>query len=453
MRMTVIGAGYLGATHAACMAELGHEVLAMDTDEEKIRALRAGQVPFYEPGLSELVARHLATGRLRFTTSYPELGAFGDVHFLCVGTPQTLGEQRADLRYVDAAVDSLAPWLTGPATVVGKSTVPVGTSERLAVRLVEAAPAGESVGLAWNPEFLREGHAIDDTLAPDRVVVGVTDAQSEAALRQVYAPLIASDVPFMVTDCATAELVKVAANSFLATKISFINAMAEVCEAAGADVVDLTSALAHDERIGGRFLVPGLGFGGGCLPKDIRAFAARAAEIGAGQAVSFLSDVDRVNLRRRQRVVEMAIEECGGTLKGRRIAVWGAAFKPGSDDIRDSPALAVAGMIRERGGEVSVYDPRALDKARKAFPELTYSEDVMEVAHGAQLLLHLTDWREFREMNPEAVGRVMATRTVIDGRGALDRQRWVSAGWRHLAPGRPPAPVALSASGDLREMP
>ena len=378
-RLTVIGTGYLGATHAACMAELGFEVLGLDVDPEKVAALQAAQVPFYEPGLDELIAKQVAAGRLRFTTSVEEVATFGDVHFLCVGTPQKRGEFAADLRYVDAAIDALAPHLRRPCLVAGKSTVPVGTAARLADRLAELAPAGADVELAWNPEFLREGFAIQDTLRPDRLVIGVAGGGAEQVLRNVYAPLLDAGVPMIVTDFPTAELVKVSANAFLATKISFINAMAEVCEIAHADVTQLGKALALDPRIGGRFLVAGLGFGGGCLPKDIRAFMARAGELGADQALSFLREVDAINMRRRARMIDLAREQCDGSVLGKRVVVFGAAFKPDSDDIRDSPALSVAASLQLQGAQVTVYDPKANDNARKMFPTLEYANSAHSV--------------------------------------------------------------------------
>jgi UDPglucose 6-dehydrogenase len=438
MRLTVIGTGYLGATHAACMAAIGHEVLGVDVDPDRIAALRAGRTPFYEPGLSELLEEQIRLGRLRFTDSYQEAAAFGDVHFLCVGTPQRADDGAADLRYVDAAIDTLAPHLDRPCLVVGKSTVPAGTAERLAGRLAAAAPAGAGAALAWNPEFLREGFAIDDTLRPDRLVIGVSAEApgAEAVLREVYAPLDPQP-PLLVTDLVTAELVKVSANSFLATKISFINAMAEVCEAAGADVVQLSKALSYDARIGGLFLNAGVGFGGGCLPKDIRAFQARAGELGVGQALHFLREVDAVNLRRRERVVQLAAELCGGDLAGRRVAVWGAAFKPNSDDIRDSPALDVATRLHALGARVSVFDPKAMDNARKVRPQLEYALDPLAAAEGAEAVLLLTEWREFRDIDPAEAGAVVARRAVVDGRNALDRARWQAAGWDHRGLGRP----------------
>ncbi|MFJ5921888.1 UDP-glucose dehydrogenase family protein [Kitasatospora sp. NPDC092948] len=443
-RITVIGTGYLGATHAACMAELGFEVLGLDVDRDKLAALAAGRVPMFEPGLSELLVKHVeghegSTGRLRFTGSWEEVAAFGDVHFICVNTPQRKGEFAADMSHVDSAVDSLAPHLDRPTLVVGKSTVPVGSANRLATRLAALAPAGEQVELAWNPEFLREGYAVGDTLHPDRLVVGVRSERAEQLLREVYAGPIADGVPFVVTDFATAELVKAAANSFLATKISFINAMAEVCESAGADVVQLSTALSYDERIGGRFLNAGLGFGGGCLPKDIRAFMARAGELGADQALTFLREVDSINMRRRSRMVELAREQCGGGFLGRRVAVLGAAFKPNSDDIRDSPALNVAGQIQLQGAQVTVYDPKAMDNARKLFPSLSYAASALEAVQGAHVVLHLTEWQEFRELDPVEVGALVAERRLLDGRNVLDGESWRAAGWSYRAMGRPSA--------------
>jgi UDPglucose 6-dehydrogenase len=446
VRISVIGCGYLGAVHAACMAELGHEVVGVDVDEAKVALLSEGKAPFYEPGLPELLAKVMPTGRLRFTTDMSAV-ADAQVHFVCVGTPQRKGEYAADLRYVDAAVDALAPHLTGtpeaPALVVGKSTVPVGTAARLAERVAELAPEGTTTLLAWNPEFLREGFAVQDTLTPDRFVYGLPDGGSgevaKALLDEVYATPLATGTPLVTTDYPTAELVKVAANSFLATKISFINAMAEVCEKVNADVVALADAIGHDARIGRRFLNAGLGFGGGCLPKDIRAFMARAGELGADQALSFLSDVDDINMRRRSRMVELTREVCEGSLLGRRIAVLGAAFKPNSDDIRDSPALNVAAQLKLQGGHVTVYDPEAMDNARRAWPDLRFGTDVADTIEGADVVLLLTEWQEFRDLDPEETGRQVRNRRILDGRNALDPQVWRDAGWTYRALGRPRA--------------
>ncbi|MFD1832596.1 MULTISPECIES: UDP-glucose dehydrogenase family protein [Streptomyces] len=444
LRITVIGTGYLGATHAAAMAELGFEVLGLDAVPEKVEALARGRAPMYEPGLEELLRRHVAgvagsTGRLRFTTSWEEVGAFGDVHFVCVNTPQKQGEYACDMSYVDGAVDSLAPHLARPALVVGKSTVPVGSADRLARRLAELAPAGEAAELAWNPEFLREGFAVEDTLHPDRIVVGVRSERAEELLREVYAKPVAEGTPFVVTDFPTAELVKTAANSFLATKISFINAMAEVCEAAGGDVVKLAEAIGHDDRIGRKFLRAGIGFGGGCLPKDIRAFMARAGELGADQALTFLREVDSINMRRRSHMVDLARETVGGAFLGQRVAVLGATFKPDSDDVRDSPALNVAGQIHLQGGQVTVYDPKGMENARRIFPTLAYADSALEAVRGADVVLHLTEWREFRELDPQVLGEAVAQRRILDGRNTLDPALWRKAGWFFRALGRPTA--------------
>ncbi|MCW2708286.1 MAG: ugd [Frankiales bacterium] len=433
-RLTVIGTGYLGATHAVCMAELGFDVLGLDVDEAKIAALQAGKVPFFEPGLPELLQKNLDSGRLRFTTSFEEIGAFGDVHFLCVGTPQKKGEYAADMTYVNASFRSLLPHLRDGALVVGKSTVPAGTAERLAEEL---AASGVDAELAWNPEFLREGFAVEDTLTPDRLVFGVRSAAAEAKLRAAFQPVIDLPTPVVVADFATAQLVKVAANAFLATKISFINAMAEVCEATHADVTKLSEALSYDTRIGGRFLHAGLGFGGGCLPKDIRAFMARAGELGVDQALSFLREVDAINLRRRARMVDLAREELGGSFAGSRVAVLGAAFKPNSDDIRDSPALDVAASIQQQGAAVTLYDPEAMENAKLKHPELGYRASAVDAARGADIVLHLTEWAEFRQMDPAALSEVVAQRRIVDGRNALDPELWRGAGWTYRALGRP----------------
>ncbi|GGY91609.1 UDP-glucose 6-dehydrogenase [Streptomyces olivaceoviridis] len=430
MRLTVIGTGYLGATHAACMAELGHDVLGVDVDPEKVAALSAGRVPFHEPGLPELIAKHTASGRLRFTTSFAEAGAFGEVHFVCVGTPQRADSGAADLGHVDAAFAALAAHAAPDALVVGKSTVPVGTAERLARTY--------ATEVAWNPEFLREGFAVEDTLRPDRLVFGVESARAETILRAVYAPVLAAGTPLVTADFPTAELVKTAANAFLATKISFINAMAEVCEAAGGDVRTLAEALGHDDRIGPKFLRAGIGFGGGCLPKDIRAFAHRADELGV--PLTFLREVDAINMRRRDRVVELARELCGPDVLGARVTVLGAAFKPGSDDIRDSPALAVAARLRLEGADVTVHDPEAMDNARKAFPLLGYALSLEDALRGADLVLHLTEWPQFRAIDPERAAALVARPRIVDGRGVLDADRWAAAGWRLWALGTP-APV------------
>ena len=436
-RITVIGCGYLGAVHAAAMAVIGHDVVGFDVDADKTAALGRAEATFFEPGLDGLLTEALATGRLRFTTSYAEAAEHGDVHFLCVGTPQLPDSNAADVSYVDAAVEGIAPLLTRACLVVGKSTVPVGTAERVRDRLVELAPAGAGVHLAWSPEFTREGFAVHDALEPDRVVVGVDDPADADRLAAVLAPVLEHGMPYVVVDLATAQLVKNAANAFLATKISFINAMAELCEATGADVVALADALGHDARIGRRFLQAGVGFGGGCLPKDLRGFMARAEELGVDQALAFLREVDAINLRRRRRAVELTLDLLGGAVDGARVAVLGAAFKPDSDDIRDSPALDVATALHELGAQVRVSDPKALDNARATRPALTYVDDPVEACRDADVVLHLTEWKAYRELDPVGLGAVVAHRRLLDGRNALDAAAFVAAGWDVRALGRP----------------
>lgn len=439
MKIAVFGTGYLGATHAACMAELGHDVLGVDVDLAKLAKLEDGEVPFYEPGLSEVLKRNIDAGRLQFTSSYSDAAEFADVHFLGVGTPQKKGEFGADLRYVNAVIETLAPLLTRPTIIFGKSTVPVGTAERLGERARALAPAGEDVEVAWNPEFLREGFAVQDTLHPDRLVLGVDrdrPGRAEAVAREVYAQLLDENIPFLITDLATAELVKTSANAFLATKISFINAISEVCEAAGADVTVLADAIGHDARIGRRFLNAGVGFGGGCLPKDIRAFMARAGELGVDQALTFLREVDNINMRRRTRMVELAREACGSLL-GARVAVLGAAFKPDSDDVRDSPALNVAGQIQLQGAAVNIYDPKAMDNSRTLFPTLNYAGSALEACEDADVVLVLTEWPEFRKLQPEDLDSVVRRKVLIDGRNCLDPQVWRDGGWTYRGLGRP----------------
>ncbi|MFH8737125.1 UDP-glucose dehydrogenase family protein [Streptomyces sp. NPDC017964] len=439
MKLTVIGCGYLGATHAACMAELGHEVLGMDSDMDKVAVLNSGKAPIHERDLDDLIAKHTASGKLRFTASYAEAATFGDLHFIGVGTPQQPGENAYDLSHLFTAVRQLAPRLKNPAVIAVKSTVPVGTAPRVRELLHEFAPAGDAIEVAWNPEFLRESFAIEDTLRPDRLVLGFETEHSwaEAVLRQCFEKIIESGTPTIVTDWATAELAKASANAFLATKISFINAIAEVCEASGADVTTLADILGHDVRIGRQGMRPGLGFGGGCLPKDIRGFMARAGELGADQALTILREVDAINNRRRERMVDLTRQQLDGNLAGKRITIWGAAFKPNTDDIRDSPALAVAQNLHELGATVTVTDPQALDNARKTHPELDYIDDPIAAVQDADLLLLLTEWPQYSHIDPHRLASRAATQRVIDGRGTLNADTWREAGWTFRALGRP----------------
>lgn len=431
MRLTVLGLGYLGATHAACMAELGHEVLGVEIDRDRLAKLAQGQLPFYEPGLPELLGKHIGSARLQVTGSYERAADWGDVHFIAVGTPPKLGENGADLSQVEAVIDGLVPLLKRDVVIFGKSTVPVGTAQALACR-AQCLANDVQVEIAWNPEFLREGHAIADTLAPDRLVLGrAPDGTAESVAREVYAPVLAEGTPFIVTDTATAELVKVSANAFLATKISFINAIAEVCSAAGADVRAVADAIGLDPRIGRRFLNAGLGFGGGCLPKDIRAFMAQAGELGASEALSFLREVDTINMRRRTRLVDLTRRVCGGSLLGAHVAALGAAFKPESDDVRDSPALNVAAQLQLQGAAVRVYDPKAMENSRKVFPTLDYADSAMSACDGADVVLVLTEWDEFVDLDPHALTNVVKNYNVIDGRMCLDTAKWKGAGWEY----------------------
>ncbi|MBB5597096.1 UDPglucose 6-dehydrogenase [Neomicrococcus lactis] len=437
LRITVIGTGYLGATHAACMAELGFDVLGVDIDERKIEQLAAGQLPFHEPGLPELLKKHTASGKLRFTTSFEEAGAWGDVHFIGVGTPQKPGGYGADIRYVDAAALSLAQHITKDALIVGKSTVPVGTARRLACLVQEKHTGPGTIRFAWNPEFLREGFAVKNTISPDRLVIGIEDRDldAEAILREVYASQLAAETPMIFTDYETAELVKVAANAFLATKISFINAFSEVTEFVGGDIRTLADAIGHDARIGRRFLNAGVGFGGGCLPKDIRALQARVSELGLDRTMRFLTEVDEINLRRRDRVVALT-EEILGRLNGATVGILGVAFKPDSDDVRDSPALDVAARLFNAGANVNVYDPQGNANAAKRFPRLNYVDSVPAAVRDAHVVILLTEWQEFKNLHPEDLNGLVANKIIIDGRNVLNVQEWEDADWTIAALGR-----------------
>ena len=432
LKISVIGTGYLGATHAACMASLGFHVIGVDVDPAKIALLQKGEIPFYEPGLDTLLAEQVQSGRLTFTTKFSDV-ADCDIHFLCVGTPQVKDGLAADLTFVNASLEEVGAIAKNGSLVVGKSTVPVGTAARLRTRLLEINPKAD---LAWNPEFLREGFAVEDTLHPNRLVVGVTNDRAEEILKEVYASNIAENTPWVRADLPTAELVKVAANSFLATKISFINAMAEICEAAGGDVTVLAKAIGYDPRIGSRFLQAGIGFGGGCLPKDIRAFMARAEELGASQALEFLREIDSINLRARQRVIELVRRDLTEDLRGKKVAVLGAAFKPDSDDVRDSPALDIAVQIQAAGAIVTVHDPKAMEPAAKRFPVLNFAQSIEECVQDAEIVLHLTEWKMYREIDPLALKSYVANAIIIDGRNALDREKWLEAGWKFRALGR-----------------
>jgi len=436
MRLSVIGCGYLGAVHAAAMASIGHDVVGVDVDAEKVEALSHGRAPIFEPGLQGILAEGVESGRLAFTTDIGS-AAGAAVHFVGVGTPQKPGGHSADLTYVYEAFDQLLPHLAAGDVVAGKSTVPVGTAARLSGRVAQTGAT-----LVWNPEFLREGWAVQDTVDPDRLVVGVPAGEhgERAAdiLREVYHTAVAKGTPFLVTDYATAELVKVAANAFLATKISFINAIAEIAEATGADVTQLADAIGYDARIGRRFLGAGIGFGGGCLPKDIRAFSARAEELGRAESIAFLREVDAINVRGRERAAELVVGAFDGLVLGKKVAVLGAAFKPHSDDVRDSPALDVAAKLKGLGADVVVTDPQALANAARTHPQLTYTESLDEALRGADAVIVVTEWDEYRRhLSPEHAASLTSGRVIVDGRNCLDREAWRAAGWTYLGMGRP----------------
>lgn len=435
MKISVIGCGYLGAVHAVAMASLGHNVVGIDSNLAKISSLSSGQPTILEPGFADLLREGLDSGRLAFSAD-PEAAGGARVHFIGVGTPQRPDSHAADLAFLNDAVDSLLPCLREGDVVAGKSTVPVGTAAALEPRIRRAGAC-----LVWNPEFLREGSAVRDTLEPDRLVYGLSREESDSragrdALDECYAALLAAGVPRLTMDFATAELVKVAANSFLATKISFINAMSQACDATGADVVELARALGFDERIGRLFLRAGIGFGGGCLPKDIRALRARAEELDLREAFRFLAEVERINDGQRARTVGM-LEGLTGGLEGRKVAVLGATFKPDTDDIRSSPALSIASALVERGARVTISDPAASAEAVAAEVEgAAFFADAEAAVAGAEAVLLCTEWEQYVRLDPARIGELVSERIIVDGRNALDPDAWKRAGWDYRGVGR-----------------
>lgn len=432
VKISVIGTNYLGATHAAGLAEFGHRVVGVDIDSERVERLNAGESPIYEANLEPMLQRHIGSGRLRFTTDYAEIADWADVHFICVGTPES-ESGAADLSQLWAVRDRLAPQLTKPTLIVGKSTSPVGTAAQLRDDFRDRSPAAGQIDLIWNPEFLRESFAVEDTLRPDRIVLGIEDERSLSVMQQVYAIPITEDTPVMVCNFATAELIKSAANAFLATKISFINAMARMCQAAGGDVTQLADALGHDSRIGREFLNAGLGFGGGCIPKDIRALACRSDELGVDVLSDLIGSIEKINDGQRADVADLTVDQLGGTVAGKRVAVLGAAFKPGTDDTRNSPALTVADHLHGMGAEVAVFDPQARLRSRENFTQV---DSVLEAVRGADICLHLTEWPQFRSLDPGPLAAAARNQVIIDARLKLDPEPWRAAGWKVVQLGR-----------------
>ncbi|WP_018545426.1 UDP-glucose dehydrogenase family protein [Streptomyces sp. LaPpAH-108] len=438
MRVSVIGCGHLGIPHAAAMAELGHEVIGVDVDQAKVDRLNAGECPIYETGLPELLTRHTASGRLRFTTDISEAAGFAELHFLGVGTPIDADGRSYDTAQVFGAIRRLAPHLGRPCAIVGKSTVSVGTTAQVTALAQRLAPAGKGVEVVWNPEFLREGHAVEDTLRPDRLIAGVTTAEGEKAIRAVYAGIIDAGVPIFITDPQTAELAKGAANTYLGLKISYINAVADMCEAAGGDVAQIVDILGIDPRIGSGGMRPGIGYGGGCLPKDVRAFTASARALGADAAASLLRAAEVINEQRTDVALGLVTRALGERpVSGARITVWGAAFKPGTNDVRESPALALAQALQQAGGIVTVHDPQAVPTAMVRNPELEYTDDLAGSLDGADLVVLATEWAEYRQADPRTLACRPANPLLVDCRTTLDPEPWRTAGWTVHQLGRP----------------
>jgi UDPglucose 6-dehydrogenase len=429
MRMSVIGCGHLGATHAACMASLGHEVIGVDIDEDKVSLLNSGKGWFHEPGLDPMLAENIERGRLGFTTNIAEAAEFANIHFIGVATPGH-GDGSYDLSQLHAALSSLAPHLRGDCLIIGKSTVPPGTAANLQAMMDGMlSPGLARAEIVWNPEFLREGHAIEDTLRPDRIVVGAVSAGAAATIEEIYQPLIETGIPLILTDRATSELAKGAANAFLATKISFINAMADICAATGGDVSALARSLGLDPRIGQAFLKAGMGYGGACLPKDVRGLGTYARAIGAQNATTLLDAVDEINAARSRQAVAL-VERAVDGVAGKHVTIWGATFKAGTDDVRGSAALQVADRLRSLGAIVTVYDPMGSGNALASYPELAYADSAYAAATGADVVLVVTAWPEFATVEPAAIGEVVREKVVVDACQGIEATNWHIGGWR-----------------------
>ena len=431
----MIGGGYVGLVSGACFAELGNDVAVVEVDAAKLASLREGGIPIYEPGLQPLVADNAKAGRLTFGDDIAQAVAGVDAVFIAVGTPTRRGDGHADLSYVFAAVEQVARVLTGYTVIVTKSTVPVGTGRRIKEILASVRPDLE-VDVASNPEFLREGSAIPDFIGPDRVVIGVETERAREVLRQLYRPLYLIEAPILFTNLETAELVKYAANSFLAMKVTFINEMADICERAGADVHDVARGIGLDGRIGRKFLHPGPGFGGSCFPKDTLAMVRIAQDHGTPSRL--IEAVVAVNDARKASMAARVIQAAGGSVRGKTIAIFGLTFKPETDDMRDAPSIPIVGRLAEDGAHIRAFDPAGMEQARPMLPQsVAYCRDALDAATGADLLVVVTEWNEFRAIAPERLREAMRGDLIVDLRNMYERASMVAAGLRYQSIGRP----------------
>jgi UDPglucose 6-dehydrogenase len=443
MRIAVIGTGYVGLVSGACFSEFGVNVVCVDKDEGKIARLQRGEIPIFEPGLDQLVESNVKAGRLSFTTDLAAAVAGADAVFIAVGTPSRRGDGHADLSYVFAAAEEIARALTGYAVIVTKSTVPVGTGRKVQAIVRKTRPDAQ-FDVVSNPEFLREGSAIGDFMRPDRVVIGAETERSQEIMRTLYRPLYLIETPIVFTAIETAELIKYAANSFLAAKITFINEIADLCEKVGADVQDVARGIGLDGRIGKKFLHAGPGYGGSCFPKDCLALVRTAQEAGA--PVSIIETVVKVNDQRKLKMADRIVAACGGEVAGKTLAVLGLTFKPNTDDMRDSPALAILPALQAAGARIRAYDPEGMDEARKLLPDLVYCGNAYETMAGADALVIITEWNEFRALDLERVKRLLKAPRLIDLRNVYKPQEMAAAGFEYTSIGRP----AASPSADTR---
>jgi UDPglucose 6-dehydrogenase len=432
----MVGSGYVGLVSGTCFADFGHEVVCIDKDPAKIEALKAGRIPIFEPGLEALVADNARQGRLTFTTAMREAVAGADAVFIAVGTPSRRGDGFADLTYVYAAAREIAASLSGYTVVVTKSTVPVGTGDEVERIIREAAPEAE-VAVVSNPEFLREGAAIADFKRPDRIVIGADDPRAAQVMSEIYRPLYLNQAPILVTGRRTAELTKYAANAFLATKITFINEIADLCEQVGANVQEVARGIGLDNRIGSKFLHAGPGYGGSCFPKDTLALVKTAQD--AGTPVRLVETVVAVNDSRKRAMARKVVAACGGSVRGRTIAVLGLTFKPNTDDMRDAPSLSIIAGLQDAGARIRAYDPEGMEQARPLLPEIAYASDPYDCAEGADALVLVTEWDAFRALDFERLRATMAAPVVVDLRNVYRAEDLARRGFRYTSVGRPSA--------------